>query len=130
MRQILWKVKQTFPTKNKKLLSEKVLKKPIDFLFDLTDNLQMQLTTMSIPHKPETLMVEHDGKMQPNVMVVFSSKLASVLGFQKTRYWNDGEYTSESIAIMDTMNAIYVYCDVVEHRIINHTLAPLMVFFL
>ena len=27
---------------------------------------------------------------------------------------------------MDTVNAIYVYCDVIEHRTVGHTLTPLI----
>ena len=52
--------------------------------------------------------------------------LAFVLGFQKIRYRGIGEYTSESVANVDTVNAIYVYCDVIEHRTVGHTLAPLL----
>ena len=28
---------------------------------------------------------------------------------------------------MDTVNAIYVHCDVIEHRMVGHTLVPLIV---
>ena len=55
--------------------------------------------------------------MQPDVTVTFSDQLASLLGFEKKHYTEIGEYTSENVANVDTVNAIYVYCD---------TLAPLI----
>ena len=88
----------------------------------------MLLTTMCIQHKDGAPMVEREreGKMQLDVVVTLSDELASVLGFQKTWYRKIGEYTSKSVANVDTVNSIYVYCDVIEHRIVGHTLAPLI----
>ena len=37
-----------------------------------------------------------------------------------------GEYTSANVANVDTVNAIYVYCDIIEHRTVGHILAPLL----
>ena len=68
-------------------------------------------------------MVERDDAMQPNVVVSLSSELASILGFQKDWHREIGEYTSASVA---NVNAIYVYCDVIEPRTVDHTLAPLV----
>ena len=119
-------MKQEFQTRNKALFSKEVLTKPIDFLFDLTYNPQTQLTTMSIQRKDGAPTVERDGNMQPDVSVIFSKALASVLGFRKAWYREIGEYTSASIDNVDTVNAIYVYCDVIEHRTVGHTLAPLL----
>ena len=59
-------------------------------------------------------------------MVTLSNELAFILGFRKVWYREIGEYTSASVANVDTVNAIYVYCDVIEHRTIGHTLAPLI----
>ena len=70
--------------------------------------------------------MERDCSMQPNVTVTFFEQLASVLGFQKVWYPEIEEYTSASIANIDTVNAIYVYCDVIEHRTVGHTLTPLL----
>ena len=83
---------------------------------------------MSIQHKNGAPTVEHEGSMQPDVMVTFSEQLASLLGFQKSWYPEIGEYTSENVANVDTVNAIYVYCDVIEPRTVGHTLAPLLAF--
>ena len=128
VRQILHEMKQEFQARNKTLVSKGVLTKPIDFLFNLTYNSQTLLTTMSIQHKDRAPMVEREreGNTQPDVVVTLSDELASVLGFRKTRYREIGEYTSESVANVDTVNAIYVYCDVIEHRTVGHTLAPLI----
>ena len=35
-------------------------------------------------------------------------------------------YNLASVANMDTVNAIYVYCDAIEPRTVDHTLAPLI----
>ena len=51
VRQILHEMKRMFLARNKTLVSEGVLTKPIDFLFDLTYNPQTQRTTVSIQHK-------------------------------------------------------------------------------
>ena len=126
MRQILHEMKREFQARNKVLVSKGVLTKPINFLFNLTYNFQTLLTTMSIQHKDGAPMVEREGNTQPDVVVTLSNELASVLGFRKTRYREIGEYTLESVANVDTVNAIYVYCDVIEHRMVGHTLAPLI----
>ena len=105
-------MKQEFQAKNKVLVSEGVLKQPIDFLFDLTYHPQTQRTTMSIQHKKGAPMMERDGTMQPNVVVSLSSKLASILDFRKGWYREIGEYNSASVAN--------------EPRTVGHTLAPLI----
>ena len=51
VRQILHEMKRIFQARNKTLVSEKVLTKPIDFLFDLTYYSHTQRTTVSIQHK-------------------------------------------------------------------------------
>ena len=119
-------MKRKFQARNKALVSKGVLRKPINFLFDLTYNLQTQRTTVSIQHKDGTPTVERDGSMQPDVEVTFSEQLASLLGFEKKWYPEIGEYTSANVANVDTVNAIYVYCEVIEHRTVGHTLAPLL----
>ena len=124
--QILHEIKQMFQARNKTLVSEGVLTKPIDFLFDLTYNPQTQYTTVSIQHKNGAPTVERKGNMQLDVTVTFSDQLASLLGFEKKYYTEIGEYTSENVANVDTVNAIYVYCDVIKHRTVGHTLAPLL----
>ena len=126
MRQILHETKRKFQARNKALVSEGVLTKRINFLFDLTYKPQTQHTTVSIQHKDRAPTVECNGSMQPDVKVTFSEQLASVLGFQKVWYREIGEYTSASVANVDTVNAIYVYCDVIEHRTVRYTLAPLL----
>ena len=126
VRQILHELKQNFQAKSKALVSKGVLRKPIDFLFDLIYNPQTQRTTVSIQHKDGAPTVERDGSMQPDMTVTFSEQLASFLGFRKVWYSEIGEYTSANVANVDTVNAIYVYCDVIEHRTVGHTLAPLL----
>ena len=119
-------MKRMFQAKNKALVSKGVLTKPINFLFDLTYNPQMQRTTVSIQHKNGAPMVEREGSMQPDVTVTFSEQLASLLGFGKKYYPEIGEYTSKNVVNVDTVNAIYVSCDVIERRTVGHTLAPLL----
>ena len=121
-------VKREFQARNKALVSKGILTKPNDFLFNLIYNSQTLLTTMFIQHKDEATMVERErkGNMQPDVVVTLLDELASVLGFRKTWYREIGEYTSESVANVDTVNVIYVYCDVIEHRTVGHTLSPLI----
>ena len=128
MRQILTEMKQEFQARNKALVSERVLTKPFDFLFNLIHNPQTQLTAMSIQHKDGAPMVERkrESNMQPDVVVTLSDELVSVLDFRKTWYREIGEYISENVANVDIVNAIYVYCDVIEHRTVGHTLTPLI----
>ena len=126
VRQILHKMKREFQAKNKALVSEGVMTKPIDFLFDLTYNPLTQRTTVSIHHKNGAPTVEREGGMQPDVTVTFSEQLASLLGFQKSWYPEIKEYISKNVANVDTVNAIYVYCDVIEPRTVGQTLAPLL----
>ena len=76
-------MKREFQARNKALVSKQVLTKPINFLFNLTNNSQTLQTTMSIQHKDGAPMVERErkGNMQPDVVVTLSDELASVLGF-------------------------------------------------
>ena len=62
---------QAFQAKNKTLLNERVLTKSIKFLFDLINNPQTRLTTISIRHKAGAPMVERERGMQPDVPVTF-----------------------------------------------------------
>ena len=126
VRQILQEMRREFQDKNKTLVSEGVLTQPIDFLFDLTYNPQTQLTTMSIQNKKGAPTTDRNGTTKPDVVVTLSNELASILGFRETWYREIGEYTSVSVANVDTVNAIYVYCNVIEHRTVGHTLAPLI----
>ena len=126
VRQILQEMRREFQDRNKALVSEGVLTQPIDFLFDLTYNPQTQLTTMSIQHKKGAPTVDRNGTTQPDVTVTFSEQLASILSFRKVWYREIEECTSASVANVDTVNAIYVYCDVIEHRTVGHALAPLI----
>ena len=126
LRQILQEMRREFQNRNKALVSEGVLTQPIDFLFNLIYNPQTQLTTMSIQHKKGAPTTDRNGTAQPDVVVTLSNELASILGFRKVWYREIGEYTLENVANVDTMNAIYVYCDAIEHRTVGHTLAPLL----
>ena len=58
--QMLHQIKREFQARNKALVSEEVLTKPIDFLFNLAYNSQTQRTTMSIQHIDEAPMVERE----------------------------------------------------------------------
>ena len=62
---------------------------------------------MFIQHKKGAPMADHEGTMQPEAVVNFSSELASILSFRKEWYWEVGKYTSKSVANVDTVNAIY-----------------------
>ena len=126
--QMLHEMKRQFQARNKALVSEGVLIKPIDVFFNLTYSSQMQRITTSIQQKNGAPVVEREreGNMQPDVVVTLSDELVSVLGFRKKRYWEIGEYTLKSVANVDIVNAIYVYCDVIEDRTVGHTLASLL----
>ena len=80
---------------------------------------------MSIQHKKGAPMADPNGTMQPDVVVTLSNDLASILGLRKAWYREIEEYNLASIANVDTGNAIYVYCNVIEHRTVGHTLALL-----
>ena len=85
VRQILYEMKRMFQARNKALVSKGVLRKLVDFFFDLIYNPQTQRTTVSIQHKNGVPTVERKGtrNMQPDVTVTFSEQLASLLGFEK-----------------------------------------------
>ena len=52
--------------------------------------------------------------------------VTEILGFTKSNFFSAGVYTSEHIVDIDPVIAIYIYCDVIKHRILVHTLAPLL----
>ena len=82
---------------------------------------------MSIQHKKGAPMADRDGTMQPDVVETLSNELASILGFRKVWWYREiAEYNSTSVDNVDTVNTIYVYCDVIDNRTVGHTLAPLI----
>ena len=69
--------------------------------------------------------VEEEDGLQHNV-VNFSSQLADMLGFSTAAFSEPGIYTAERVVDMNPITAIYLYCDVIEHRTVGGTLAPLL----
>ena len=52
--------------------------------------------------------------------------LIKILGFTKSTFLSAGVYTSEHIVDIDPVTVIHIYCDVIEHQTVGHTLAPLL----
>ena len=90
---------------------------PVKFRLDLRYNVYSQVASLEIDHK---------GNDPPNFRVTLSDSLAQVLGFSETIYKKPGVYHGSRIVALDTVHVIYVYCDLVEPRIVGDTLAPLL----
>ena len=55
-----------------------------------------------------------------------STRFANILGFDREWFDERGDYYSSRLVDMTRINAIYMYCDLVEPRVVGDTLAPLM----
>ena len=58
--------------------------------------------------------------------ITFSPRLAQILGFDTESFREKGLYVGTRLVDMTRINAIYIYCDLVEPRIVGDTLAPLL----
>ena len=127
VREMLHQMRTQFKKKNREMLEQNEITEPVDFLFNLRYNTYSQLCEIIIDHKEGGPMIEtEDGTEEPNVTLTLSRPLAEMLGFEKTQFLQTGVFRSDHTVNLDTVNALYLYCDVMEHRTVGHTLAPLL----
>ena len=69
---------------------------------------------------------DDNGVARPLVLVHLAPFLTKMLGFGKSTFHNPGIFCFDRVVNMNPINNIYVYCDVIENRIVGHTLAPLL----
>ena len=98
----------------KKDLLQSLKTKETEFLFDLRYNIHTQLVE-----------IEMKASEKRNI-INFSQPLADMLGFSRTDFSDAGVYTSERIVDVNPVTAIFLYCDVIEHRTVGDILAPLI----
>ena len=124
---LLNQMKHDFQAKNEELIKNGTLTNPINFLLDLryNDNSQLvQLNTRNNFSAPTR--IDDDGVAWPSVLVHLAPFLTKMLGFGKSTFHNPGIFCSDRVVIMNRINNIYVYCDVIENSIVGHTLASLL----
>jgi len=103
-------------------------KYPEDILFQLTRSLDTKLKKRPPPY---TLSYsEHTRKatlsITEPVVIRFSEKLRRLLGFETDYFNKPGVVRSRlPVEIHQVLYAIYIYCDLLEHRVVGDTLAPL-----
>ena len=96
---------------------ESLVTEPVKFRMDLQFNTYSQVATMEIDHR------DND---PPNFRVTFSPALARVLGFSETVYEKPGVFRGSKIVNLNDVNAIYIYCDLVQPQIVGDILTPLL----
>ena len=127
IRLLLNQMKHDFQAKNEELIENGTLTNPIDFLLDLRYNENSQLAQLNIRNNSSApTRVDNDGVARPSVLVHLAPFLTEMLGFAESTFHNVGIFHSERVVDMNPINNIYVYCDVIENRIVGHTLAPLL----
>ena len=72
-----------------------------------------------------TLLIDHEDNKPANFRVTFSDGLAHVLGLSETDYEKTGIFQGSRIVNLSSINAIYVYCDIVEPHIVDDVLTQL-----
>lgn len=127
LRQLLQQMKHEFQIQNEIHIRNGDLRKPLDFLLDIRYNIHTQLSEIHIRHKTGAPVYENDeGDEKPDVILTFSEPLANILGFSSNSFKKTGIYVSDRVVNMDSVNAIYLYCDIIEHRTVGNSLAPLL----
>ena len=128
VKQLLEAMKQDFEEKNKQLISDKTINKEEEFLFDMTYNTQTQLCTFHIAQNRSDSETSTNGFTTtiPYLTFRISERLANMLGFLQREFHEAGIYTSDRVVDIDTITAIYVYCDIIQYRTVGDSLAPLL----
>ena len=120
-------MKHDFHAKNEELIKNGTLTNPIDFLFDLRYNENSQLVQLNIKNNSSApTRIDNNGVAWPSVLVHLAPFLAKMLGFGESTFHNPGIFCSDRVVNMNPINNIYVYCNIIENRIVGHTLAPLL----
>ena len=110
----------------KKLIADRTLVQPVDFLLDLQHNIHSQLTEIHFKHKSGApVQIDKKGKEHAAVTLRLAPFLAEIMSF-KNIFHEVGVYTSDRVFGMDPVSALYLYCNVIEPRTVGHTLAPLL----
>ena len=69
-----------------------------------------------------TLLIVHEDNKLPNFYVTLSNGLARVLMFSETDYEKTGIFQCSQSMNLSGINAIYVYCYIVESQIVDYAL--------
>ena len=72
-----------------------------------------------------TLLIDLEDSKPPNFRVTHSNGLACVLGLSETDYEKTGIFQGSRIVNLSGINAIYVYCYIVEPQILGDVLTQL-----
>ena len=127
IQQLLKAMKQNFETKNKEKLADGTLTSTVAFLFDIKFNHYTQMCEFHIRHKKGApTRFNANGEEEASVQLTLSETLANVLGFSQTSFSEVGIYAAERVVNIESVTAIFVYCDIIQHRTVGHTLAPLL----
>ena len=124
---LLNQMKHDFQVKNEELIKNGTLTNPIQFLLDLRYNDNSQLVQLNIRNNSSApTRIDSDGVVRPSVLLHLALFLTEMLGFGESTFHNVDVFRSDRVVNMNPINNIYVYCDVIENRIVGHTLAPLL----
>ena len=127
IRLLLNQMEHDFQAKNEELIKNGTLTNPIDFLLDLRYNDNSQLVQLNIRNNSSApTSIDDDGVARPSVLIHLAPFLTEMLGFGKSTFHNPGIFCFDRVVNINPINNIYVYCDVIENRIVGHTLAPLL----
>ena len=90
-------------------------------------NDNSQLVQLNIRNNSSAFTrIDNDGVARPSVLVHLAPFLTEMLGLGESTFHNVGIFCSDRMVNMNPINNIYVYCDVIENRIVGHSLAPLL----
>ena len=127
VQQLLQQMKRDFEARNQELIADGTLVQPVNFLLDLQHNVHSQLTEIHIKHKPgASVQIDKKDKEHPAVTLRLVPFLAEIMGFKNIFFHEVGVYTLDRVFDMDSVSALYLYCDVIEPCTVGHTLAPLL----
>ena len=115
-------LKQDFELKKQQLAADNTLKRDIKLSFDIKYNKQTQLCDFHI-NRSQTVSGRY---VEDEVALYLSAALANILGFSQREFHDTGVFTAERVVNINAVTAIFVYCDIIQYRIVGHTLAPLL----
>ena len=121
-------LQQGLAKENKRLLKSGTISKPVKLLMDIRLNSHTQLVELLLEHKKGAPLREDQltREMVPDFEFTLYPTVARLLGFSPQSFRKTGLYTAERPSLLGDLSPLYLYCDLIEPRIVGHTVAPLL----
>ena len=122
-------LQQTLARENKRLLEAGTISFPSKMWMDIRFNNETQLVELYFENKKGMPLIEDEatGEMVADFEFILNAGVARLLGFSgRKSFKTTGLHTAEHSSPLGELSPIYIYCDLIEPRIVGHVMAPLL----